>query len=144
VTANHQDLLSRLAANHPVVVLSGDVHYGFSCKLTRDEAGQTTLVAQFTSSASKNLESKNSAIGMFSELIMRLGLERSRSTSGYAAMSTADRAKLLQPPPPGTVLAWDDVVDVLLGRVARERTSTPATLATPVAVAYGLSAPGWT
>ncbi|MEJ7690778.1 MAG: hypothetical protein WKF76_10310 [Nocardioidaceae bacterium] len=36
VTANHQDLLARLAGHHPTVALSGDVHYGFSTKLTAD------------------------------------------------------------------------------------------------------------
>jgi hypothetical protein len=144
VTANHQDLLARLAAHHPAVLLSGDVHYGFSSALTRVEAGRTTRLAQFTSSAAKNLETKNSAIGMFGELTMRLGIERSRATSGYASLSNADRNKLLAPPPAGSVLAWDDTVDVLLGRVARERTATPTTIATPVATAYGLAQPGWT
>ncbi len=144
VTANHQDLLARLAAHDPVVLLSGDVHYGFSSALTRTEGGITTRLAQFTSSAAKNLEIKNTAIGLFSELIMRLGLERSRSTSGYATLSNTDRDKLLAPPPAGTVLAWDDTVDVLLGRVARERGSTPTTMASPVASAYALAQPGWT
>jgi hypothetical protein len=143
VTANHQDLLSRLAAHDPVVLLSGDVHYGFTSALTRTEGALTTRLAQFTSSAAKNLEIKNTAIGLFSELILRLGLERSRSTSGYATLSNADRAKLLAPPPAGTVLDWDDTVDVLLGRVARERDSTPTTMASPVALAYGLAQPGW-
>ena len=40
VRANHQDLLARLAAHHPVVVLSGDVHYGFTTRLTRTEGRQ--------------------------------------------------------------------------------------------------------
>jgi hypothetical protein len=144
VTANHQDLLSRLAAHHPAVLLSGDVHYGFSSRLTRTEGGRATRLAQFTSSAAKNLEDKNSAIGMFSELIMRLGLERSRATSGYPRLSQPDRTRLLSPPPAGTVLAWDDAIDVLLGRIARERASTPTALPAPVALAYGLSQPGWT
>ena len=39
VRANHQDLLARLAAHDPVVVLSGDVHYGFTAQLTRTEGG---------------------------------------------------------------------------------------------------------
>lgn len=144
IPANHQDLLRRLSAHHPVVVLSGDVHYGFSCVLTRVEAGLTSRIAQFTSSAAKNLEAKNSAIGMFSELIMRLGIERSRPTSGFANLSAADRALLLAPPPPGTSLAWDDAVDVLSGRVARDSRTSPVTLASPVATSYGLAAPDWT
>ena len=36
VRANHQDLLARLAAHDPVVVLSGDVHYGFTTQLHPD------------------------------------------------------------------------------------------------------------
>ena len=144
VTANHQDVLARLAAHHPVAVLSGDVHYGFTSALTRVEGGATTRLAQFTSSAAKNLETKNSLIGMFSELIMRLGIERTRETSGYAALSQTDQDKLLAPPPAGSVLAWDETVDVLLGRPARARDETPAVLATPVASAYGLATPDWT
>ena len=75
---------------------------------------------------------------------MRLGLERSRATSGYTRLSQSDKTKLLSPPPAGTVLAWDDAIDVLLGRIARERTSTPTALPTPVTSAYGLSQSGWT
>lgn len=142
--ANHQDLLARLAAHHPVVVLSGDVHYGFTTRLTRTEGGATTRVAQLTASAAKNVEIKNAAISMFSELIMRLGLERARNTSGYAALSAADRQKLLAAPPAGTVLPWDEVVDVLLGRIARAGASEPTAIPTGVATAYGLAPPGWT
>ena len=98
VRANHQDLLARLAAHDPVVVLSGDVHYGFTAKLTRSEGGATTRVAQLTASAAKNVETKNAAISLFSELIMRLGLERARATSGFASLSNADKTKLLQAP----------------------------------------------
>ena len=68
VTANHQDLLARIAAHHPAVLLSGDVHYGFTSRLTRTEGGVTTRAAQLTASAAKNLEAKNTAISMFSEL----------------------------------------------------------------------------
>jgi hypothetical protein len=143
VRANHQDLLARLAAHHPVVVLSGDVHYGFTTRLTRTEGNVTTKVAQLTASAAKNVEIKNAAIGLFSELIMRLGLERSRETSGFASLSAADRTKLLSAPPAGTSLAWDETVDVLLGRVAREGASKPTAIPTPVAEAYHLAAPAW-
>ena len=98
MTANHQDLLARLAAHHPAVLLSGDVHYGFTSRLTRSEGGVTTRAAQLTASAAKNLEAKNTAISMFSELAMRLGLERVRETSGFAQLSNADKTKLLSAP----------------------------------------------
>jgi hypothetical protein len=144
VPANHQDLLARLAAHHPVVILSGDVHYGFTARMTRTEGGVTTRAAQLTASAAKNTEIKNAAISLFSELIMRLGLERIREASGFASLSNANRTKLLSAPPAGTTLPWDDVTDVLLGRVARDGVSAPTVIATPVAQAYGLPTPGWT
>ena len=89
------------------------------------------------------MEIKNAAISLFSELAMRLGLERVREFSGFASLSNADKTKLLSAPPAGAVLPWDDTVDVLLGRVAREGASVPTAIATPVATAYGLAAPGW-
>jgi hypothetical protein len=144
VTANHQDLLARLAAHHPVVLLSGDVHYGFTSRLTRTEGAATTRAAQLTASAAKNLEVKNAAISIFSELAMRLGLERVRDTSGFASLTNADQTKLLSAPAAGTELAWDDTRDVLLGRVVRDGTSAPTAIPTPVAEAYGLATPGWT
>ena len=144
VTANHQDVLARIAAHHPVVLLSGDVHYGFTSRLTRTEGGVTTRAAQLTASAAKNLEAKNTAISLFSELAMRLGLERVRDTSGFAQLTNADRTKLLSAPAAGSTLAWDDARDVLLGRVARDGGSAPTAIPTPVAEAYGLAAPGWT
>ena len=126
------------------MLLSGDVHYGFTSRLTRTEGGVTTRAAQLTASAAKNLEAKNTAISMFSELAMRLGLERVRETSGFAQLSNADKTKLLSAPAAGSTLAWDDARDVLLGRVARDGVSQPAAIPTPVAEAYGLAAPGWT
>ena len=42
---------------------------------------------------------------MFSELAMRLGLERVRETSGFAQLSNADKTKLLSAPAPGSTLA---------------------------------------
>ena len=75
---------------------------------------------------------------MFSELAMRLGLERVRETSGFAQLSNADKTKLLSAPAAGSTLAWDDARDVLLGRVARDGVSKPTAIPTPVAEAYGL------
>jgi hypothetical protein len=144
VTSTHQELLARLAEHDPVVVLSGDVHYGFTTRLTRTEDGNATRVAQLTASAAKNTEIKNAAISLFSELAMRLGLERVRETSGFASLSAADRTALLEAPAPGTRLAWDDTVDVLLGRIARRGAEAPTAIPTPVAEAYALAAPGWT
>ena len=141
VVENHQDLLRRLAEHHPVVVLSGDVHYGFTARVERDDGGAATAVAQLTSSAAKNTEIKNAAISLFSELILRLGLERTRAVGGYAELAPADQQRFEVPPPDGTVLAWDDAVDVLLGRIARDAVASPTAMPLAVAEAYGLPDP---
>lgn len=143
VPANFQDLLARLAAHHAVLVLSGDVHYGFTSAATRIDATQTSRVAQFTSSGAKNFTFKHSALGQYGELGLRLGLERARSFAGYTALSAADRQRLVGAPPAGTALAWDDLGEVISGRSARDGASTPTALPTAVATAYGLPPPDW-
>ena len=137
--ANHQDLLARLAAHDPVVVLSGDVHYGFTPQLTRSEAGGTTQVAQLTSSAAKNVEIKNAAISLFSELDHASRLERSGRPRG-SRRAEPERTKLLRPHRPGR--CW-------LGRHRRRAAgpggprggSEPTALATPVARPTGWPTP---
>ena len=143
ITANHQKLLQRLTTHHPVVILSGDVHYGFTARMVRIQDGATTFAAQFTASAAKNVETNNAMIGVFGELMLRLGIERARDVSGFATLGTADRELLQVPPSAGSVLAWDDTADVLLGRVVRDALESPTAIATPVAEAYGLPAPDW-
>lgn len=144
VIANQQDLLARLALHHPVVILSGDLHYGYTSALTRTEGGVITRVAQLTSSGAKNFEFKHSALGQYGELALRLGLERSRAYTGYDQLSPADRQTMLGAPPAGSVLPWDDAGEVLLGRVVRDAVSEPTALPAAVAAAYGLAAPNWT
>ena len=142
--ANHQDLLARLAAHDPVVVLSGDVHYGFTSSMTRTEGGAHH--ARSRSSPRRRprtwrSRTPPSACSASSRCVW--GWSASREFSGFASLSNADKTKLLSAPPPGAELPWDDTVDVLLGRVAREGASVPTAIATPVATAYGLAAPGW-
>ena len=87
--------------------------------MTRTEGGVTTRAAQLTASAAKNTEIKNAAISLFSELTMRLGLERVRERRDSRRSRPPTRRSSCAPPA-GTTLPWDDTVDVLLGRVARE------------------------
>lgn len=144
-TANFEDLLARLAAYAPVVVLSGDVHYGFSGALTyRSAGGDPAHIAQFTCSAAKNADLKHMLLHVLGEFATKVGLERPRELSGFAALSPAAKSTLEDPPPAGGVLPWDDIVDILLGRVFRAGQEIPAVLATPVAEAYNLGAPDWT
>lgn len=142
--ANHQELLRRLAAYGPLVLLSGDVHYSGTAAMQYTRGGVTTAAAQVTCSATKNADAKTMTLHLFGDLAMRLGIERARRFAGFAALTDAQRAAFAAPPPAGTVLPYDDMVDVLLGRVFRTAQESPAVLPAEVATAYGLGAPGWT
>ena len=78
---------------------------------------------------------------MFSELIMRLGLERVRETVrvSRAVERRQDEAPVARHRP-GRRWRGTTLVDVLLGGVARDGASTPTALPTPVA--DRLRAPG--
>ena len=142
--ANHQDLLARLAAHDPVVVLSGDVHYGFTRQHDPHRRWHHHARRPTHRVGRQERGDQERRHQPVQRLAMRLGLERVREFSGFASLSNADKTKLLFGLlRPGAELPWDDTVDVLLGRVAREGASVPTAIATPVATAYGLAAPGW-
>ncbi|MFC5142932.1 hypothetical protein ACFPK1_32245 [Actinomycetospora rhizophila] len=142
--AQHQELLRRVAAQGPTVILSGDVHYSGTAGLEYVRGPVTTTAAQVTSSAAKNADTKTMMLHLFGDLAMRLGIERTRTVDGYTALSAAQQAALVSPPPAGSELPYDDMVDVLLGRVARAAQETPALISHEVAVVYGLGTPDWT
>lgn len=142
-TAHHQDLIARLAAYQPVIVLSGDVHYGFTGRVTYTRAGATARFAQLTCSAAKNADAKTMALHLFSELAMKVGIERTRRFIGFNALSQAQRTLLASPPPPPASLPYDDAADVSLGRVFRAGQEQPAVLSADLAAAYGLGAGDW-
>ena len=141
--AQHQELLRRLAAYAPVVLLGGDVHYSTTAALTYHRGGVTTRGAGVTSSAAKNADVKTMVLHLFGDLAMRLGLERHRRFVGFTTLGAGQRAALASPPPAGTVLPWDDLVDVMLGRVFRAGQGSPVVLSQEVAAAYGLGAGDW-
>lgn len=142
-TANHQDLIARLAAYQPVVVLSGDVHYGFTGAVGDDRSGGSSRFAQLTASAAQNAENKTLLLHLLGDFATKVGIERPRRYAGFAALSAAQRAALASPPPAGTVLPYDDVVDIALGRVFRAGQESPAVLSADVAAAYGFGAGDW-
>ena len=142
-TASHQDLIARLAAYQPAVVLSGDVHYGFTGRVSFSGPAGTARFAQFTSSAAKNADAKTMALHLFGELAMKVGIERARPFVGFAALSAGQQALLAAPPPGPVALPYDDVVDVSLGRVLRAGHEQPAVLTRDVATAYGLGSGDW-
>jgi hypothetical protein len=142
-TPNHQDLIARFAAYQPVVVLSGDVHYGSTGRITDQRGGAVSRFAQLTASAAQNAENKTMVLHLLGEFATKVGIERPRRFAGFAALSAAQRAALVTPPPAGTVLPYDDVVDIALGRVFRAGQEAPAVLSADAAAAYGLGDGDW-
>jgi hypothetical protein len=141
--ANHQELLRLLAPYAPLVFLSGDVHYSTTAALDYTRGALHAKAAQVTSSAAKNADTKTMVLHLLGDFATKVGIERERATTGFNALSTAQRAQLASPPGPGTVLPYDDLADVMLGRVFRDGQETPAVMATEVATAYGLGAGDW-
>lgn len=63
---------------------------------------------------------------------------------GYNSLNAAQRNALENPPPTGSMLPYDDLVDVMLGRVLRDGQETPAVFSEEVATAYNqLGTPDW-
>ncbi|WP_405065007.1 hypothetical protein OG558_23935 [Kribbella sp. NBC_01510] len=143
-TANHQELLRRVGAYGPVLLLGGDVHFGGTARSSYTRLGITSTAAMVTSSSAHNADAKTMVLHLLGDLAMRLGIERPRTQRGYLALSAADRSKLAAAPPAGASLPYDDLTDVLLGRVFRAGQETPAVIAEDVAAAYGLPAGDWT
>ena len=142
-TPNHQDLIARLAAQQPAVVLSGDVHYGFTGKITYVSAATTAHLAQLTCSAAKNADTKTMALTLFGELAMKLGIERTRGFGGFTSLTASQKTQLASPPPSPASLPYDELADVALGRAFRAGQEQPAVLSQEIATAYGLSPSDW-
>lgn len=142
-TANYQELLRLLAAYTPLVFPSGDVHYSVTASLDYQRGAATAKGAGITSSAAKNSDAKTIALHLFGDLAMRLGIERTRRFVGFTALSAAQRVQLASPPGPGTVVPYDELVDIMLGRVFRAGQESPAVLSEEVATAYGFGAGDW-
>ena len=129
--------VARLARYRLSALLSGDVHYGFTTTVLYQNAAGFGRAAQFTSSGAKNADPLTLTLHSFSDLLMKVGIVRARTRYGYAALSDAERARFLNPPS-NAMLPYDDMVDVLLGRVFRDAQAQPAVFSREVALAYGL------
>ncbi len=97
-TANHQDLIARLAAYQPVVVLSGDVHYTFTGSITYDRHGATSRFAQLTGSSARNADKKTVVLQLLGDFATKVGVERARTFVGFEALTSPQRAQLVSPP----------------------------------------------
>ncbi len=142
-TPNHQELLRLLAAYTPLILLSGDVHYSATAALVYTRGPVNATAAQLTSSGARNADTKTMLLHLLGDFATKVGIERERSTTGFNALSNAQRAQLASPPAAGSALPYDDMVDVMLGRVFRDGQSSPVIMATEVATAYALGAGDW-
>jgi hypothetical protein len=140
-----EHLLSRVGQWQRVIALSGDVHFGYTKSLSysKPEGAMPATMAQFVASAAKYAINLTLMLHLLGDALTKLGVVRTRSFQGFDALTDAQRDLLESPPPAGTSLPYDDLVDVLLGRVLREGQETPAVLSAEVADAYGLGTPDW-
>ena len=138
-----EHLLDRINAYSRVVILSGDVHYGYTKILSYEKpAGANAgTTVQFVNSAAKNATGQTIALHLAGDFSQQIGLIRSRTFVGYQTPPVP--ANTLASPPANAVLPYDDMVDVLLGRVLRKGLETPAVFSQEVAQAYGLGTPDW-
>jgi hypothetical protein len=132
-----EHLLALMSLYRRVIVLSGDVHFGYTQRLEYRRDGATSHAAQFTCSAAKNSDRLTLLLHQLSDFTEQLQLIRSRTFDGWnQALSLGD--------PPAGALPYDDVVDVGLGRVVRESARAPTVLSRELATAYGtLPAKAW-
>jgi len=137
-----EKLLDRLSAWKRLVILSGDVHYGYVRRLVYNKGGQQSVAAQFTASAAKNADVLTMTLHLAGDVLLRVGLERTRTFAGFRNLPAAQRNKLVSPP--NGALPWDDVTDVLLGRVLRAGAEQPSVFSQEVATTYGFPAPDFT
>jgi hypothetical protein len=140
--ANHQELLRRLAAIAPVVVLSGDVHYGAVARASFTIDGVTSHFAQLTCSAAKNTDGMTMTLHQLGDLATQIGVERPRRFAVFASLSQQQRDRLNDIPALPTALPYDDIADVALGRVRRAGAESPAVMSGEVAAAYAF-VPDW-
>ena len=134
-------LLRRIADWQRVVILSGDVHYGGSKEFHLEEPAGTQKGTAFqaTASASKNADAKTYVLQITGELQQRLALERARKFWVYDNLAANEKTKLQQPPT--ATVPYDDMADILLGRVLRAGTNPPQLFSEEVANAYTLPQP---
>jgi len=141
--ASYENVLTRIAAWKQVVLLSGDVHFGYAKDLSYTVGGTTSRAVNFVSSGAKYTSGLTLTLHLLGDAMMKLGLIRDRTFHGHAALTPAQRTLLQSPPPNGSTLPYDDMVDVLLGRVLRAGQETPAVLSQEVAQAYAIAGPDW-
>ena len=121
-----EQLLDRINAYRKVVILSGDVHFGYTMTLGYEKpvGAVTGKAVQFVASAAKNATGQTIMLHLAGDLAQQLGMIRARTFS--ATRRSPGPAPALAAARGRSVLPYDDLADVLLGRVLRWGQETPA------------------
>lgn len=128
-------LVQRLSTFDRPIVLSGDVHYGYTRTLRLDDDGPT--IAQFTCSALRKGDVLTVGLHWLGEGLIQIGAIRGRTIYIY----TAAQESLTSLPDDAIMLPWSDVLDVVFGRVARAGVDPPFAVSNEVAEAWDLPPP---
>lgn len=140
-----ENLLARIDEWRRVVILSGDVHFGYTKTLVYERPPgdpDSARAVQFVASGAKHSVALTVLLHLLGDAATKLGVIRTRTFRGYQQLNQAQR-NALESVPAGELI-YDDAADVLLGRVLRAGQEQPAVLAEDVAVLYGLGAGDWT
>ena len=119
-----------------VVVLSGDVHFGYTRYADVEKDARHSRLTQFCVSSSKNADDLTTTLHLLGHMATQTGLLRTRSFRVYAGP--------LQSPPemPGAdapvSLPWDDAADLFTGRLDRVLASPTPVVPEEVAEGLGL------
>jgi hypothetical protein len=139
-----ENLLGRIDQWRRVVILSGDVHFGFTNTLSYENppgTAQPGRGVQFVSSGAKHSVSLTLLLHLLGDAATKLGVIRTRTFHGYAQLTQGQRDALESVP--AGILVYDDAADLLLGRVLRDGQEQPAVFAADVAALYNLGQPDW-
>ena len=140
-------LIVRLSRWRRVVLLGGDVHYGFTRRVdlepgTSAEVTSPSTMIQFCASAAKNSDGKVMTLHRLGALTQALDLTRRRRMLVWNRdnLGSDVRKAFLEPPKEAPALPYDSILDIALGRVARRAGERTITLDAEIAAAYGVSA----
>ena len=138
-----ENLLTRINAWKRVVILSGDVHFGYAAALRYESppGAQAGRAVQFVASGAKNAASLTLLLHLLGDAFMKAGIIRSRTFRGYTQLTQAQK-DALEAVPAGS-LVYDDAADVAAGRVLREGRRQPAVFTDEVAAFYNLGTGDW-
>ncbi len=156
-TRGFEALLERIAQWKQVVILSGDVHFGYTKTLDYEKGQTKGRAIQFVASSSKYSDPKTLLLQLLGEFLAKLGVVRTRKFVGWESRPAGGPFdKLLMLPHEATgkgsiTLPWDEIIDVALGRMTRRglggsvftQTPEPLVLSDELANAYGLTGHTW-